>query len=312
MLLFILINGGGLIISIKMKILITGSTGFLGVIISNILQKDNTIFGLSRTNSHYNIKLQNEVPKFIDQFEIVIHAAGKAHLKPKTILEIQDYYDVNLIGTQNLLIGLENCKIPKRFVFISSVAVYGIEIGKDINEEYPLSAKDPYGLSKIKAEKLVIDWCNKNNVICTILRLPLLVGANPPGNLGAMIKGIQKGYYFNIAGGQARKSMVLANDVAGILLKASEIGGIYNLTDGVNPNFYELSNTIGKQFGKSRIFNLPFFLAKSIALIGDIVGPKFPLDSNKLKKITSDLTFDDTKARKVLGWKPIAVMNWHL
>lgn len=294
-----------------MKVLITGSTGFLGVVINNILQKDHTLFGLSRSNSDYNFDLQNEVPEFIDQFEIVIHAAGKAHSTPKTVLETQDFYNVNLIGTQNLLIGLENYKIPKRFVFISSVAVYGLEIGKDINEEYPLSAKDPYGFSKIKTEQLVIDWCQKNNVICTILRLPLLVGENPPGNLGAMVKGIQKGFYFNIAGGQARKSMVLANDVAAILLKASEIGGIYNISDGFHPNFHELSNAIGKQYGKSRIFNLPFFIAKTIALVGDYIGAKFPIDSNKLKKITSDLTFDDTKARKVLGWNPSNVLDYY-
>jgi nucleoside-diphosphate-sugar epimerase len=294
-----------------MKILITGSTGFLGLAICNILQKDNTLFGLSRSNCDYNTELQNDVPEFIDQFEIVIHAAGKAHSTPKTILETQDFYNVNLIGTQNLLIGLENYKIPKRFVFISSVAVYGLEIGKDINEEYPLSAKDPYGLSKIKTEQLVIDWCQKNNVICTILRLPLLVGENPPGNLGAMVKVIQKGFYFNIAGGQARKSMVLANDIAKIILKASEIGGIYNLTDGCHPSFYELSNAIGKQYGKLRLFNLPFFIAKFIALFGDVLGDKFPLNSSILKKITSDLTFDDSKAREFLGWKPNKVLDYY-
>lgn len=311
MLLFILINGDGLIIFIKMKILITGATGFLGVAIGNILQKDNVLFRLSRSNNDYNFDLQNNVPEFNDQFEIVIHAAGKAHSIPKTILDIQDFFNINFNGTTNLLIGLENSKLPKRFVFISSVAVYGVEIGNDINEEYPLLAKDPYGLSKIQAEQLVLEWCDSNNVICTILRLPLLVGENPPGNLGAMIKAVQKSYYFNIAGGKARKSMVLAEDVSKIIIKASEIGGIYNLTDGYHPNFYELSHAVGKQFGKSRIFNLPFFVAKTIALVGDAIGTKFPLDSNKLRKITSDLTFDDSKARQFLGWNPSKVLDYY-
>lgn len=45
----------------------------------------------------------------------------------------------------------------------------------------------------------------QHNVVCTILRLPLLVGTNPPGNLGAMIKGIARGYYFNIGGGKSKK-----------------------------------------------------------------------------------------------------------
>jgi hypothetical protein len=41
------------------------------------------------------------------------------------------------------------------------------------------------------------------------LVLPLLVGENPRGNLGVMMRAIDKGYYFNIGGGKARKSMVL-------------------------------------------------------------------------------------------------------
>jgi nucleoside-diphosphate-sugar epimerase len=184
-------------------------------------------------------------------------------------------------------------------------------MGVQIDEKHPLLAIDPYGLSKIQAEHLVLDWCQKNNVLCTILRLPLLVGENPPGNLGVMLNGIKKGYYFNIAGGLARKSMVLAEDVANVLIKASEIGGIYNLTDGYHPSFYELSNAIAKNNGKKRIFNMHFLIAKSIALIGDFVSTKFPLNSSKLNKITTDLTFDDSKARHILGWNPEKVLDYY-
>lgn len=294
------------------KTLVTGSTGFLGKYIVDDLSEKTSIITLSRTSGEYKLSLELQIPVFNESFDIVIHNAGKAHLVPKTIEEEQAFFQVNVQGTNNLLKGLENTIIlPKNFIYISSVSVYGLETGSLINENTPLSAKDPYGLSKIRAEQLIIDWCEKNNVICTILRLPLIVGANPPGNFGAMINAIQKGYYFNIAGGHARKSMVLAEDVAKILLEVSKIGGIYNLTDRFHPNFYELSNAIGKQNGKSTIFNLPFFIAKSIALIGDLIGTKFPLDSNKLKKITSDLTFDDTKATNVFGWNPNKILNYY-
>lgn len=313
MLLSTLINGDGSRIFIKMNILITGSTGFLGSIIRNVLQNNYSIFGLSRSNTEYNIQLQNNIPVFIEDFNIVIHSAGKAHIIPKCDKENSEFFEVNVQGTQNLLKGIELSKVlPKRFIFISTVAVYGIDQGENINENTPLLANDSYGKSKIQAEKLVLEWCQKNNVICTILRLPLLVGENPPGNLGAMINGINKGYYFNIAGGRARKSMVLANDVANIVLKASEIGGIYNLTDGYHPNFYELSNAVAKRNGKKRLFNMPLFIAKNIALVGDLVGLKFPLNSYKLKKITTDLTFDDSKARKALGWKPNKVLDYYI
>lgn len=294
-----------------MKILVTGSKGFFGSIIYKHLESKYILFGLSRSDTNFNIDLQIKIPLFTEIFEIVIHSAGKAHSYPNNLFETNNYFDINFGGTKNLLLGLEKTGLPKSFVFISSVSVYGLEMGIQIDEKYPLLAKDPYGLSKIQAEQLVLEWCKKNNVICTILRLPLLVGENPRGNLGAMINGIKKGYYFNIAGGLARKSMVLAEDVANILLKASEIGGIYNLTDGQHPNFNELSNAIAKKYGKSKLFNLPFIIAKSIALTGDFVGKNFPLNSNKLKKITTDLTFDDTKAREVLGWNPNKVLDYY-
>lgn len=293
------------------KIFLSGSTGFLGNIIIKNLDHKFKISELLSPETLQTIRLENKVPVFREVYDIVIHCAGKAHSNPKTEIEKNKFFEVNVIGTENLLKGLDLVGAPKQFVFISSVAVYGKENGVNITENEKLNAKDPYGLSKIQAEKLILDWCQKNNVICTILRLPLLVGKNPPGNLGAMTKAIQKGYYFNIAGGLANKSMVLAEDVANILLKASEIGGVYNLTDGSHPSFYELSNVIAIKYGKSKPFNIPYFVAKSISFLGDIVGSKFPLNSYKLKKITSDLTFDDCKAREILGWKPRKVINWY-
>ena len=292
------------------KIFLSGSTGFLGNIIINNLKHKYKISELLNPETLQNLRLEHEVPVFREVYDLVIHCAGKAHSIPKNEIERNKFFEVNVIGTENLLKGLALIGVPKQFVFISSVAVYGKENGVNITENEKLNAKDPYGLSKIQAEKLIIDWCQKNNVICTILRLPLLVGKNPPGNLGNMIKAIQRGFYFNVGGGKAKKSMVLAEDVANILLKASEIGGVYNLTDCSHPSFYELSNVIAIKNGKSKPFNIPYVIAKSISFFGDVLGSRFPLNSNKLKKITSDLTFDDSRAREVLDWQPRKVIDW--
>lgn len=293
-----------------MDILLTGGNGFLGKIIIGELEKENRFFTISTNSGDYPIFLDRGVPVFKEIYDLVIHTAGKAHSIPKTVAEKKQFFDVNVTGTENLLKGLEQSVIPKQFVFISSVSVYGQEFGSSISEEHALEAKDPYGLSKIKAEKVIVNWCTKHNVVCTILRLPLLVGKNPPGNLGAMIKAIENGYYFNIGGGKAHKSMVLAKDVANFIPKVAQIGGIYNLTDGGHPNFYELSNVISKQKGGQRVYNLPMVVAKIMGFIGDLLGDKSPLNTSKLKKITSDLTFDDTKARKMVGWNPNEVLKY--
>lgn len=292
-----------------MEILISGNSGFLGKVLHTFLRKGNNVKGLSRSNSEYNIDLAYNSFSLDKYFDLVIHVAGKVHQVKFDKTESNEFFYINVHGTYNLLKALESNQLPKSLIFISSVAVYGLKEGNQINEDSPLLAKDPYGLSKIRAEALVQEWCKKHEVICTILRLPLVVGSNPPGNLGAMIKGIQKGYYFNIDGGKARKSMVLAEDIAKNILKAGEVGGIYNLTDGYHPNFEELSQLIAKQLGKDKVLNMPYLPAKIAAKIGDLAGKFAPLSTEKLNKITSTLTFDDSKARAVFGWNPTPILD---
>lgn len=290
-----------------MEILLTGSSGFLtGFLIKHFINCN--VLKLSRKQSDYNIDLSEFIPVFNQNFDLVIHAAGKAHSIPKTREEIISFNNINVKGTENLLNGLKHF-LPKQFVYISSVSVYGLMSGENISESTPLLANDPYGKSKIEAESIVRTWCQEHNVICTILRLPLVVGENPPGNLGAMIRGINNGYYFNIAGGNTKKSMVLASDIAKFITKAALVGGTYNLTDGVHPTFNELSKNISKQLGKSFVLNMPFFIANVFAKIGDLFGNSFPINTNKLSKITSTLTFDDSKARIAFGWNPTPVLE---
>jgi hypothetical protein len=54
---------------------------------------------------------------------------------------------------------------------------------------------------------------------------------------------------------------------------------------------------------------MPSLLANVLAKLGNILGDTFPINSNKLFKITSTLTFDDSKARKAFGWKPTPVLE---
>lgn len=288
-------------------VLLTGANGFLG---KHVLKELNVKWVTLGRNSQSDIivDLSKKIP-LLPLVDLVVHSAGKAHSVPKTDLEKQSFFEVNVGGTENLLKGLEKAGLPKKFVFISSVSVYGIMSGNRINEEQPLMAQDSYGKSKILAEKLVQDWCMKNNIICTILRLPLVVGKNPPGNLGAMINGIRKGFYFNIAGGTAKKSMVLADDIGSIILKVAEVGGVYNLTDGYHPSFHEMSLLVSKQLGKDKVNNMPIWIAKIFAFFGDIIGSKFPINSDKLNKLNATLTFDDSKARQAFGWDPQTVLE---
>jgi GlcNAc-P-P-Und epimerase len=292
-------------------ILVTGASGFLGQEICQALSTDYEIDTLGRSYQNtYRVDLSRQTPTFEKQFNIVIHAAGKAHIIPRTQTEEDEFFQTNFQGTLYLLRGLENSgKLPQAFVFLSTVAVYGREEGEMITETFLLKGKTPYAKSKIQAELYLAQWCERNNVKLTILRLPLLVGANPPGNLGAMIGMMKKGFYVGIGSGAARKSMVLAADVARFIPLVAKLGGTYNLTDGYHPALVDLENAIARNIGQKDFFRLPDSFLRLVARAGDVLGDWSPINSHKFKKLTSTLTFSDAKARVFAGWKPHSVID---
>lgn len=293
-----------------MNLLFTGASGFLGKNILPELSKHFQVKTMGLTpDEDYRVNLSDTIPLLLQEFDVVLHAAGKAHSIPRTKAEEQVFYDVNYQGTVNLCRALEKNKLPQALVFISTVAVYGCEQGENISETHPLDGTTAYALSKKQAEEFLQEWCGKHNVTLGILRPSLLAGPNPPGNLGAMIRGIASGKYLGIAGSKARKSVLMANDIARLIPLLVEKGGIYNVCDDQHPSFKQLEQIIARQLGKKCPFSIPYWTAKIIALAGDSLGEKAPINSIKLKKITESLTFNNEKAKKALGWQPLNVLQ---
>lgn len=292
-------------------LLYTGASGFLANnTIPTLKQLGYNVITLGIGDEAYQCNLAKDIPVLNESYDVVFHAAGKAHSEPKTDAEKQLFYDVNFQGTVNLCKGLENFgTLPKQFVFISTVAVYGLDGGELITEEHALNGETPYAKSKIMAEEWLTDWAGRNNITLTILRLPLVAGVNPPGNLGAMINGIKSGKYLSIGRANARKSIIWAEDIAAILPLIAPIGGVYNITDGLHPMFSQLEAVISEQLKKKTPLSLPIALAKILGWAGDIIGNKFPVNSNKLQKITSTLTFDDKKLHAAVKWNPSSVVK---
>lgn len=293
------------------SLLFTGASGFLGYNILPILKEEYskvTTLGHLPTDD-LTVNLAKNVPELPQHYDIVLHAAGKAHVIPKTPEEEQLFYDVNYDGTINLCKALEAVGVPKSFVFISTVAVYGCDSGFLIDESHPLNGTTPYAKSKIMAEEYLVKWCKVNNVVLTILRPSLLAGFNPPGNLGDMVRGIKKGFYVNIAGGRVQKSILMAEDIAILVKLAKDKGGVYNVCDTAQPSFGDLSNLIAKQLEKQNPISIPLFVAKSLALIGDLVGNRFPINSLRLTKLTQSLTFSNQRAIDNLNWQPLSVLD---
>ena len=292
------------------KLLFTGASGFLGNNILCLLKVDYSVDTIGLTDADdIRINMAEAVPDLNTHYDVVLHAAGKAHTVPRTKEEEQVFYDVNYIGTIHLCDALEKVGAPKSMVFISTVAVYGCERGELIDETHPLNGTSPYADSKIQAEKYLTKWCKERGVNLTILRPSLLAGRNAPGNLGSMVEGIRKGYYMNIAGGKVKKSVLLAEDIARLLPLVEDKSGVFNVCDSYQPSFGELSVSVAKQLGKRKPLNVPYWVAWCLAKTGDLLGPKSPFNSYKLQKMTESLTFSNEKAVRELGWTPVDVLT---
>jgi len=294
-----------------MNYLLTGSTGFLGNHIKGFLEKNGKVVTIGRggANDIEVSSITEKIQKLPEvKIDVVVHAAGKAHMIPKTEEEKSSFFQINMEGTKNLCDWINQwSSLPKTFIFISTVAVYGIEEGVLIDESYVSKGNSPYAESKIKAEAYLKNWANMKGVQLVILRLPLIAGINPPGNLGAMMKAINKGYYMRIGSGSAKRSMVLASDIAQAIPNMIGCSGIFNLTDGLHPSFAELDCYIANHFHK-KIKVIPDKIASLIAKIGDFI-PGFPMNSYRLNKMKTSLTFSDDKARHTFNWNPKSVIG---
>jgi nucleoside-diphosphate-sugar epimerase len=187
--------------------------------------------------------------------------------------------------------------VPKRFVFISTISVYGEPMDAEVcvppyPEEDDVEQLDltPYGLSKWKAEQLVQDWCQQEGVEATIWRLPLIVGENAPGNLGAMDKAIVKGYYFRIGNSYARmRYYVDIEDLGSRILalldgKVAE-SGTFNVISG-EKSYGDFEDEIASKYGK-KVRRIPLWMVRLAAKVGDVL-PGFPLNTYRLKKLLGE------------------------
>ncbi|AKD56939.1 NAD-dependent epimerase/dehydratase family protein [Spirosoma radiotolerans] len=302
-----------------MTILLTGASGFLGSRIYQQLVPEHSMTTVGRTacgSRHIHCDLAAQVPDLPgSQFDLVIHAAGKANAVPRTASERADYQRVNVQGTANLLSALEKLPSPPTaFVHLSTVLVYGCSSGQALRESTPLLATDPYGASKVEAEMLLQAWATRTGVRLAILRLPLVVAEPLNGNLATLQTAIRRGYYVRIGNGLARRSMVRADDVAAVLTRVANVGGTFNLTDGYHPTVRELEDAIARKLGRKRpIPSVPLSLINPMARLGDginaVIGRRFPIDSIALQKLTSTLTFSDERARQQLDWRPRPVLD---
>ncbi len=301
------------------KCLVTGVTGFLGrYIAQHLVDRGHDVTGLTRRATDFPQTTVADIcqPFELDgtSFDAVVHVAGKAHSVPRTEAEREEFFQVNQHGTQNLLHALERLPQPPRyFGLISTIAVYGKEEGERLPETTPTEPTTAYGQSKLAAERLVTEWCVSRNCQATILRLPLVAGRDAPGNLRAMIQALRAGHYIGIGRGEARRSVVRACDVAEVLPRIMEVGGLYHLTDGHHPSLMELETAMCRELKRSRPWRMPIGIARMAGWSGDLAqrltGRRCPINSDRVAKLTHTYTVSDEAIRRHIDWNPGRVID---
>ena len=161
-----------------MNILVTGSSGFIGSkAVEYFISRSHKVWGLSRSNekqlrtTHYQFiraDLSKEIP-FLPRIDVCIHAAAES---PVTGKNKKDFYNNNVVATQNLLEGL-NRSGCEHLIFTSAVSAYGDIKHATISEVTEVQPNSVYGMTKLLAEQHIRE---RGNFKVTVLRLPGVLG----------------------------------------------------------------------------------------------------------------------------------------
>ena len=298
-----------------MKILITGSAGYIGSCLFEYLKKRYNVFGVDKTFpklkkqknfTHCNLLNFNKINNIIKSIkpDIIIHLAAKSTID--FIDKKKEYIENNVVVTKNILRSIKKNKI-KHLIFSSTAAVYKSTNNK-LSEKSKLGPNNIYGKTKLDCEKYItkdIEKTNNTNFIifrffnvCSSL-FSLKIGEihNPETHLVPILADkFKKNKKVFIYGNNFKTSdKTCIRDYIHIedIVKAFDKGIIYLIKN----NQSEIINLGSKQgFSNLSIFRSfqKFYKYKF----------KEPFFKDRRKGDVDKLICDNKKSYKILGWKP--------
>ena len=295
------------------RVFITGAAGFIGSnLVDNLLKTECQVMGIDNFDPYYDRKIKEQNIKNALQYpnfnfyegdirnahfiescfsdfkpDIIIHLAAKAGVRP-SLVNPEAYYDVNVMGTLNLLEEMKKCKIFK-MIFASSSSIYGnnmkIPFSESDNVDYPIS---PYAASKKAGELLCHTYHHLYNFDIYCLRFFTVYGPRQRPDLAihkftkALLNDKQITIYGD--GSSCRDYTHIDDIIQGILKAIDKIKGfnIFNLGESTTVTLKNLVSILEKHTGgRAKVNYLPL-------QEGDVVQ-----------------TFADiSKARALLGYHP--------
>lgn len=302
-----------------MKILVTGGAGYFGGALSKSLLESNysvRILDLQKTKylpseAEYirgDIRNNSDIEKALQNVDVVFHLAFVQ--TPSTLPE-HVQFSVNVEGTRNLLNIAKESNL-KRFVFVSTIEVYGSKPKIPITENNDLEPVGIYSVHKIECEKLCMDYYQKFGVPCTIARLPLICGEgyyNHKPFLAMLDRVIDNKLVFLPGSGKVLADMIHIDDAIValklLMTKDNAVGEVFHFSASQPATHLEIAMKAIETMGsESKIMFISKFLIRMIGWLLLIFRLySFPLD--QIDYLLNDFVCDTSKACKLLGYKPV-------
>lgn len=308
-----------------MKALVTGATGFIGSHLVEVLTDNNwEVRVLVRENSNLrnldgrnldrvtgDVRDLNSVEKAAMGVDTIFHAAAMVGEwgAPK------DYYDVNVTGMKNVIEAAAAEEVP-RFIAVSSTSVHGNEGFNNSSEETPyVKSGILYNDSKVEAEQLVWRAHAEGRIRASTVRPCMVWGPRDRAFMPKIILSCRSRMFMYVNGGNHLAGLAHVRNVCDVIhrcaIKEEALGKAFIVTDGCDTTFRAMVETLCDELGlKKPRLSVPYGVAKAMGNFSENIYRRFHAEKAPLLTkmgvacIGNNLSFDITRARKILGYEP--------
>lgn len=305
------------------SLLVTGATGFVGqALVTKLLAEKFSISALVRSEAVYlpsgiskvivpDLVAQTDFQSILNNIEVVIHAAGRAHIMNDVVANpLDEFCKVNTDATLQLAKQAAESGV-KRFIFLSSIKVNGemTSLGKAFKPDDNFVPDDPYGISKYEAEQGLLALAKETGMEVVIIRPPLVYGPGVRANFASMIKWVNKGVPLPLGAVHNQRSLVALDNLVSFIIhcvdRPKAANEVFLISDNEDVSTTQLLSKVAKAYGKKAcLIPVPVSWMKFAArLIGK---------ADVANRLFSSLQVDSSKARDLLGWKPVVTMDEQL
>lgn len=260
------------------RILVTGATGFIGRHLLPALTGAG-VTALTHSSADGDI---TRCPLPYEGIGHVYHLAARSYV-PESWNQTRDYYDVNVLGTVNVL---EFCRRTGASVTLVSSYVYGPPQCLPVGEEHPLAAFNPYSHTKIVAEQVGGYYSQQFGIPVSIVRPFNIYG---PGQRDEFLiptvirQALSAAAQIEVADVRPRRDYLYVTDFVDLLLRLRGRSGVFNAGSGVSVS-----------------------VSAIVELVNAVLPQPKPLVSRSAERPGEvlDVVADTGKASRELGWQP--------